>query len=125
MALALNCQCCNKGRSTVNYRRSLALDRHIFHVMIIVTDGFSKKSFFIFRNNCTQMFFKRGVIRNIVIFTRKHLCWSLFLLKLEPLSFYFISTTSQETSTQMFSCENCKILRIVFVEHIRRVLLSV
>ena len=46
---------------------------HIYHVMIIVTSGISKKSFFIiiFRNSLTQMFFKAGVIRNFAIFTGK------------------------------------------------------
>ena len=63
------------------------LTAHIYHVMITVTSDFSKKSFFIiiFRSSCLQMFFKRGVIRNYAIFTEKHLCWSLFLIKLETL----------------------------------------
>ena len=29
------------------------------------------------------MFFKIGVLKNFAIFTRKHLCWSLFLTKLQ------------------------------------------
>ena len=39
-----------------------------------------------FSNYCwrshLQMFFKIGVLRNFALFTRKHLCWSLFLSKL-------------------------------------------
>ena len=31
------------------------------------------------------MFFKTGAIRNFAIFTRKHMCWSLFLIKLQAL----------------------------------------
>ena len=31
------------------------------------------------------MFFKTGVLRNFPIFTGKHLCWSLFLIKLQAL----------------------------------------
>ena len=65
------------------------LTTHIFHVMIIVTGGFFKKSFFIFRSSHTQMFFKTGVSRNVTTFTGKHLCWSLFLIN-------FISTSSQK-----------------------------
>ena len=63
------------------------LTTHIYHVMIIVTGGFSNKSFFIiiFRSSCMQMFFKTGVIRNFSLFTGKHLCWSLFLIKLQAL----------------------------------------
>ena len=60
----------NKGRSTVNYR-------HIYHLMIIVTGGFSKKSFFIiFRTNHMQMFLKTGVSKNFAM------CWILFLINL-------------------------------------------
>ena len=57
-----------------------SLTTHIYHVMIIATGGFSKKSFFIiiFRSSCTEMFFKTGAIRNFAIFTGKHLCWNLF-----------------------------------------------
>ena len=29
-------------------------------------------------NSCLQMFFKIGALKNFVIFTGKHLCWSLF-----------------------------------------------
>ena len=63
------------------------LTTHIYHVMIIVTGGFSKKSFFIiiFRSSRTQMFFETSVIRNFAIFIGKHLCWSLFLIKLQAL----------------------------------------
>ena len=62
------------------------LTAHIFHVVIIVTGGFFKKSFFIiFRSRHTQMFFKTGVSRNVATFTEKHLCWSLFLIKLQVL----------------------------------------
>ena len=63
------------------------LTTHIYHVMIIVTSDFSKKYFFIiiFRSSCMQMFFKTGVIRNFAIFTEKHLCRSLFLIKLQTL----------------------------------------
>ena len=30
------------------------------------------------------MFFKIDVLKNFVIFTRKHMCWSLFLVKMQP-----------------------------------------
>ena len=39
--------------------------------------------FFIFTSSCSQMFFKRGVLKNFAIFTEKHLCWKLFLIKLQ------------------------------------------
>ena len=66
------------------------LTAHSNHVMIIVTHGFSKKSFFIIicRSSSTQLFFKTGIIRNFAIFTGKHLSWSLFLIKLWDLRLY-------------------------------------
>ena len=35
------------------------------------------------RRSCLQMFFKIGVLKNYIIFTQKHLCWDLFLRKLQ------------------------------------------
>ena len=35
----------------------------------------------LYRSNRSQMFFKIGALTNFTIFTRKHLCWSLFLIK--------------------------------------------
>ena len=37
------------------------------------------------RSRRVQMFFKLGVLANFAIFTGKHLCWSLFLIKLQGL----------------------------------------
>ena len=34
-----------------------------------------------FRSSLSQMFFKKAVLKNIPIFTRKYLCWSLSLIK--------------------------------------------
>ena len=31
----------------------------------------------------SQMFFKKGALTNFTKFTEKHLCWSLFLIKLQ------------------------------------------
>ena len=42
----------------------------------------------IIRNSCPQIFFKIGVLKNFEIFTGKHLCWSLFLVKLLDLQLY-------------------------------------
>ena len=63
---------------------------HICHVTIIVTGGFSKKSFLLLIFSeavCMQMFFKTGVIRNFTLFTGKHLYFNLI---------------PKETSTQVF-----------------------
>ena len=73
------------------------LTTHIYHVMIFVTDSCSKKSFFIiiFRSSHMQMFFKTGIIRDFAIFIGKHLCWSLFLIKLQG-SLQLYSTSSKK-----------------------------
>ena len=65
-----------------------------------------------YRTSRLQLFFKIGVLKNFAIFTRKHLCWSLYLKK----AFNFI----KETPTQVFSCENCKIFKnSFFIEYLR------
>ena len=70
---------------------------HIHHIMIIVTGGISKKSFFIiFRSSCLQMFFKTSVIRNFAIFTEKHVLESLFNKVIGLTTCNFISTSPQK-----------------------------
>ena len=41
-----------------------------------------------------------GVIINVPIFTRKYLCWSLLLMKLQD-----FNVIKRESPTQAFSCE--------------------
>ena len=59
---------------------------YIYQVMIIVTGGFPKKTYFIiiFRSSRTQIFFKTGVVRSFEIVAEKRLCWSLFFFSLRP-----------------------------------------
>ena len=60
----------------------------------------AKSSLVFIKNRCrgsrSHMFFKIGVLKNFTIFTGKHLCWSLFLIKLQAF--------------RLFSCEYCKIV---------------
>ena len=49
------------------------------------------------------MFFKIGVLKNFA--TVKHLCWSLFLIKLKK----------EEAPRQVFSCEYCEIFKNSFL----------
>ena len=46
---------------------------------------------------------RKAVPKNFTIFTGKHLCWSLFLIKL--IIYY------KETSLQLFSCEHSDIFK--------------
>ena len=55
----------------------------------------------------SQIFFKLGVLKNFGNFTRKHLSWSLFLIK--RLQLY-----EKETPTQVFSCEITEIFKNTF-----------
>ena len=31
----------------------------------------------------SEMFYKKAILKNLAIFTEKHLCWSLFSIKLQ------------------------------------------
>ena len=51
------------------------------------------------RSSRSQMFFKIGVLRNFKIFTGKHLCQSLFLIKLQVLLLFY-------RTPRLVACEN-------------------
>ena len=52
-----------------------------------------------FRTSRSQLLFKISVLKNFANLTGKHLCWSLFLLKL------------QKTLTHTFSCKICELFK--------------
>ena len=56
------------------------------------------------RSSQSRMFFKISVLKNIVIFTKKYLCWSLFLIKLQA---WRSATLLKRDSKTAFSCEYC------------------
>ena len=64
----------------------------------------------------TEVFCKKGVLRNFVKFTGKHQCQSLFLIKLHrPEACNFIK---KDNLAQVFSCEFCEISNNTsFTEH--------
>ena len=51
-----------------------------------------------------EVFCKKGVLKNSTNFTGKHLCWGLFLIKLQALGL------------KLFSCEICEIFRNTYFE---------
>ena len=57
------------------------------------------------------MFFKRCVHKNFANFTGKHLCWGLFLIKLQALR---PATSLKRDSTHVFSSEICEIFKNTF-----------
>ena len=59
----------------------------------------------------SHQLFLKAALKNFAVFTGKHLCWSLFLIK-------FIY--QKESPTQMFFCEYCKIFKnTYFEEHLQ------
>ena len=56
---------------------------------------------------------KKAILKNFEIFTRKHLCWSFFLIKLQN---FRPVTLSKETPTQVFSCEYYNIFKNTYFE---------
>ena len=69
------------------------------------------------RSNRSQMFSKIGVLKNLVIFIGKHLCWSLFLIKCNFLKIWF--------QHSCFPVNIVKFLRTVFFYRIPPVAASV
>ena len=55
---------------------------------------------------------KKGVLRNVAKFTRKHLCQSLLLIKLQAWSLQLY--IKKEILVQVFSCEFCQISKNTF-----------
>ena len=102
---------------------------HIYHVMIIVAGVFSKKSFFtiILRSSGMQVFFKTGVIRNFAIFTGKHSCCSLFLIKLQVLwsATLFQPHSERDFSTGVLLWKLQNFYEHLLIEHLLWLLLSV
>ena len=73
------------------------------------------------RSSRSQIFFKIDVLKNLAIFTRKHLCWSLFLIKLLAWRSAFLL---KKTPTPVFFCEYCEIIEgSFFTEHLLLIVL--
>ena len=56
---------------------------------------------------------KKAALKNFAIFTGKHLCWSLFLLKPEDLQLF-----KKEIPTQVFPVDIAKSLRLLILKNI-------
>ena len=72
-----------------------------------------------YKSSRLQIFFKTGVCKNLAIFTGKHPCWGLFLIK-----FLFNKVSLHMTPKQVLSCEYCKTVQnSFFTEQLRWLLL--
>ena len=66
------------------------------------------------------MFYKKGVLKNFAIFTRKHLCRSLFFINLKTFRPSDQQLYQKGPPTQVFSSEHYEFFKnILFVEHLR------
>ena len=63
---------------------------------------------------------KKGFPKNLANFTGKHLCWSLFLIKLQAFRCIPVKFACVFLLTQVFSCEICQIFQnTYFEEHLQ------
>ena len=68
------------------------------------------------------VFYNKGVLRNFIKFTGKHLCQSLILIKLQGEAYNFIK---KETLAQLFPCEFCEIYKNTSFQNTGRLLLDI
>ena len=76
----------------------------------------------IYRSVRSQVFYKISVLKNFTIFTERHLCWSLFLIKLQA---WKPTTLSKRLQHRCFPVNIAKLLRTAFfIEQLRWLLLD-
>ena len=61
-----------------------------------------------YRSRHSQMFFKIEVLKNFTMFTGKHLCWSLCLVKLQSSG---LPLYQKKTPVQVVFSKYCKIIK--------------
>ena len=97
---------------------------YVFHVFL-ATVLLQSKFFLVcgeFQKQLLVDVIKIGHLKNFANFTEKHLCWSLFLIKLQA---FRPVTLLKRKPNQVFSCEICEMFKnTFFTEHIRWLLLK-
>ena len=53
-----------------------------------------------YKNQAPEVFYKKAVLKNFSVFTGKHLCWSLFLIKLQ--AFRSATSLKRDPNTGVF-----------------------
>ena len=72
----------HKKHNSRSHKQATNFNKNILHhwrFLVSFVNIF--KETVLLRSSRLQMFFKIGALKNFPIFTRKHLCWSLFLIK--------------------------------------------
>ena len=64
-----------------------------------------------------EIFCKKAFLKNFAIFTGKHLCWSLFLTKLQVLR--SATLLKRDSNTSVFLWIYCEILKNYFDKHLQ------
>ena len=80
-------------------------------IMVDYLSNYEKKVYQFNRSSHRRCTVKKGVVRNFVKFTGKHLCRGLFLIKLQA---WGLQLYKKETPAQVFSCKFCKISKNTF-----------
>ena len=80
-------------------------------IMVDYLSNYEKKVYQFNRSSHRRCTVKKGVVRNFVKFTGKHLCRGLFLIKLQA---WGLQLYKKETPAQVFSCKFCKISKKYF-----------
>ena len=88
--------------------------KHVFHNKIRMIIHDQKTLSLIFKSSHSQMIFTIGVLKHFAIFTRKHLCWSYFLIK----------SLKRDSNIDVF-LEYCKIFKNPYFEELLRTAASV
>ena len=101
----------SQGIRVIQNKRAYYLVKHFLHYTNHLS-GFTLIT--IIRSSRLERFFKIGFLKNFAILTGKHLCWSLFLIKLQAFRPSGLQLYWKNTSTQIFSCENCETFKNSF-----------
>ena len=90
--------------------------KYVFHKFRIIFQD-QKTLSLIFKSSRSQMIFKIGVLKHYAIFTRKYLCWSYFLIKLQAWRPTILLKRDSNTDIFLEYCETFK--NICFKEYLR------
>ena len=95
------------------YTKSLivdALDRGLLCMGFLLLNFSQNLYILLYTSSLPEVFCKKCVLKYLAKFTGKHLCQSLFLIKLLPSA----TLLKRETLAQVFFCEICKIFKNTF-----------
>ena len=91
--------------------------KYVFHNNFRIMFHDRKTLLLIFKSSRSQVIFKIGLLKHFAIFTRKHLCWSYFLIKLH--AWRPANLLKRDFNTDVFS-EYCEIFKNTsFEEHLQ------